>query len=109
MTDHVARPAEETYVFAEQVHHEDGLVSDLTLVEVSRTGNALYIDSKYGAPGGDPAIGELLPLMEQASQVPLEAMCVFSHRLRQLAGHPEATSRSADAPASMMRPDPATP
>jgi hypothetical protein len=76
--DHVARSAEETYAFAEQVHHDDGLVSDLTLVEVSRVGNALYIDSRYGAPGGDGIIAEELPAMERASRVPLEALCAFA-------------------------------
>ena len=30
--DHVAKPTDETFAFAEQVRHDDGLVSDLTLV-----------------------------------------------------------------------------
>lgn len=76
--DHIAGPAEETYAFAEQVHHDDGLVSDLTLVEISRIGNALYVDSKYGAAGGDGVIADVLSLMERASRVPMTAMCTFS-------------------------------
>jgi hypothetical protein len=76
--DHVARQAEDTYAFAEQVRHDDGLVSDLTLVEVSRTGNALYFDSAYTSAGGDGVVASELVRLEQASQRPLMAMCVFS-------------------------------
>jgi hypothetical protein len=75
--DHVARDAEDTYAFAEQIEHDDGLVSELTLVEVSRTGNALYFDSRYGAAGGDEVIAQELPRMEKASRAPLAALCVF--------------------------------
>ena len=78
ITDHVSRGTEDMYVYAAQVHHDDGLVSDLTLVEVFRTGNAVFIDSRYGAPGGDQAIGEMLRLMEHASQEPRALLCVFA-------------------------------
>ena len=76
--DHVARPTDDTYAFAEQVRHDDGLVSDLTLVEVSRTGNALYFDSTYTSAGGNAVAASELGRLEQASQVPLMAMCAFS-------------------------------
>ena len=76
--DHVARPTEDTYAFAEQVRHGDGLVSDLTLVEVSRTGNALYFESSYTSAGGDAVLASELARLEQASGVPLAAMCEFA-------------------------------
>jgi hypothetical protein len=76
--DNMARDAEETFAFARQIGDEKGLVSDLTLVEVSRTGNALYVDSAYTPAGGDAAIAEELPDLEAASRVPLAAMCTFS-------------------------------
>jgi hypothetical protein len=76
--DQVVRPADDTYAFSEQVRHDDGLVSDLTLVEVSRTGNALYFESSYTSAGGDAVVASELKRLEQASQVPLSAMCVFA-------------------------------
>jgi len=89
--DHVARGAEETYAFSEQIRHDDGLVSDLTLVEVSRTGNALYFDSRYTAAGGDVVIAEELPAMEKASRVPLGALCRFAQTPCPQPGTPSAT------------------
>jgi hypothetical protein len=74
----VASQADESYAFYEQVEHDDGLVSGLTLVEVTRTGNALYLDASYGAAGGDDVIATELQRLQDASRVPLEAMCTFS-------------------------------
>ena len=76
--DQVAGSAEETYAFAEQVHHDDGLVSDLTLVEVARTGNALYVDSSYGAAGGDEVVAEQAARLLQRSTAPLQSLCLFA-------------------------------
>ena len=77
--DHVAGDAEETFAFAEQIGDDKGLDSDLTLVEISRTGNALYFDSSYLPSASDDAVvASELARIEQASRVPLAAMCVFA-------------------------------
>jgi hypothetical protein len=69
---------DDAYVYAQQVRHDDGLVSDLTLVEVFRVGNALLFDSAYGAAGGDQVIRDEVVRRTDAAEQVVDAMCVFS-------------------------------
>jgi hypothetical protein len=69
---------EETFAFAQQLHHDDGLVSDLTLFLVGRTGNAIYVDSSYTSAGGDQVIGVEAERLEANSAAPLAALCAFA-------------------------------
>jgi hypothetical protein len=68
---------EESLAFAEQVHHDDGLVSDLTVFVVGRTGNAIYVDSSYGAAGGEDILRGQVARLTDKSAVPLQSMCLF--------------------------------
>ena len=69
---------EESYAFSEQTEHDDGLRSDLTLVHVARTGNALYFDSSHGSAGGEQVVRDESARLLTKSQAVLEAMCVFA-------------------------------
>jgi hypothetical protein len=76
--DQVEGQADQSYAYAQQSDMGDALMSDLTLVVVTRTGNALYVDSSYGSAGGEAVIADELQRLQEASRVPLQAMCMFS-------------------------------
>lgn len=63
--------------FIEQVEEPD-LVSQLTVWGVVRAGNALYLDTSYGAAGGDQAVATALSNMTHRSEVVRAQLCVFS-------------------------------
>jgi hypothetical protein len=69
---------EESYAFTQQVRHPDGLLSDLSLFELARTGNAIYVDMSYGAAGGDQVIGIEAERLKDNSAAPLAALCTFA-------------------------------
>jgi hypothetical protein len=69
---------EETFAFAEQVEHRDGLVSDLSTFLLGRTGNAIYVDSSYGAAGGDDVLAAEVARLTEASAGPVAALCAFA-------------------------------
>ena len=69
---------DETFAFAQQVHHADGLVSELGLYLLGRTGNAIYVDHSSGAAGGEQVVRDEVDRLTQNSAEPLERMCVFS-------------------------------
>ena len=69
---------EETFAFAEQVEHRDGLVSDLSTFLVGRTGNAIYVDSSYGAAGGDDVLAAEVARLTEGSAGPVAALCTFA-------------------------------
>ena len=69
---------EDSYAWTEQFRHGDGLLSDLTYVQVARTGNAIYVESHYGSPGGDEVIASVQQLLTDRSTEPLEHLCVYA-------------------------------
>lgn len=69
---------DESFAFTQQVRHDDGLLSDLSVFEVARTGNAIYVDTSYGAAGGDQVVAAELERLEQNSAAPLGALCAFA-------------------------------
>lgn len=70
--------ADDTFAWAEQVRHADGLLSDLTYVQAARTGNAVYVESSYTSAGGDAVIDSLQELLTQRSVEPLGLLCIYS-------------------------------
>lgn len=54
------------------------LLSDLTVWEIARFGNALLLDSSYGSAGGEEAIATASRLMSGRSEAVRARMCVFS-------------------------------
>jgi hypothetical protein len=69
---------EETFAFAEQVEHRDGLVSDQSTFLVGRTGNAIYVESSYGAAGGDDVLAAEVARLTEVSAGPVAALCTFA-------------------------------
>lgn len=58
---------------------KDGdLLAELTLWEVVRSGNALYLDTSYGAAGDDQAVATAISNMTHRSEVVRAQLCVFS-------------------------------
>jgi hypothetical protein len=87
---------EESFAYSQQVRHDDGLVSDLTYVQVARTGNALYLESSYGAVGGDQAVvAESQRLLDNAA-APLQSMCLFAEHPCVIEGEPASPSGTTD-------------
>lgn len=58
---------------------KDGdLLAELTLWEVVRSGNALYVDTSYGAAGDDQAVTTAISNMTHRSEAVRAQLCVFS-------------------------------
>ena len=70
-------PADDSLVISQQVR-QSGYTGDLTLFEVVRVGNALFLGSTHTDAGGDQAINGTLPSLTALSQPVLDQMCVFS-------------------------------
>ena len=64
--------------FVQQIVQDDGLVSQLTTVEVTQVGNAVLVDSSFGSAGGDQAIDIATQNLAERSAPTRAAMCVFS-------------------------------
>jgi hypothetical protein len=69
---------EDSVVVAQRVQFDDGLISDLTMTAVARSGNALFVESSYGSAADDDTVAfEAERLRERSAKV-LAAMCVFA-------------------------------
>jgi hypothetical protein len=65
-------------VVTQQAQGSDGLLSQLTTMEVGRTGNAVYVVSSYTDAGGQQVVDtEVQRLAEQSAPV-TDVMCVFA-------------------------------
>jgi hypothetical protein len=70
--------ADDSVVVAQRVQFDDGLISDLTMTSVARSGNAVYVESSYGSAASDDVVDfEAERLRERSANV-LVAMCVFA-------------------------------
>jgi len=69
---------EDSVVVAQQVQFDDGLISDLTVTEVARSGNAVWIETSYGSATGPDVLEFETERLRERAAVPLGAMCVFS-------------------------------
>lgn len=71
-------PAEESFVFTEQVRTAEDVLGNATITMAARAGNAVLLDQSYGAPGGEQVVEANLRNQLQRAATPLSAMCVFS-------------------------------
>ena len=71
-------PADDSLVLSSQVQLDPTTLSDLTLFEVARVGNAVFIGTTHTSAAGEQAISETLPSLTSLSQPVLDQMCVFS-------------------------------
>ena len=69
---------QESLAFSEQVQLDPTLQSDLTLTVIGRTGNAIYVDSAYGAVGGDQQVAAEIARLTEKSTGPVAALCAFA-------------------------------
>jgi hypothetical protein len=69
---------EDSFAWSQQFRDDGGLLSQLTLVLVARTGNAVYIESSYTAAGGDEVVAAETERLTQNSNVPLQSLCLFA-------------------------------
>jgi hypothetical protein len=68
---------EDSFAFIQRSRDGD-LLAELTLWEVVRSGNALYLDTSYGAAGDDQAVATAVSNMTHRSEVVRAQLCVFS-------------------------------
>lgn len=69
---------EQSVVVAQQVREDDGLLSQLTVTEASRSGNALFVETSYGSAGGPEVVDFETARLRERSTTVLASMCVFS-------------------------------
>jgi hypothetical protein len=69
---------DDSVTFVQQIVSDDGLVSQLSTVEVTRVGNAVLVNSSYGSAGGAEAIEVATQILRDQSATTRAAMCVFS-------------------------------
>lgn len=85
---------DDSVTFAQQYVADDGLLSQLTTVEVTRVGNAVLVDSNFGNAGGDEAIAIATEILADNSETTRAAMCVFAADPCAEAPEPSAGSSS---------------
>lgn len=68
---------EDSFAFIQRSQDGD-LMAELTLWEVVRSGNALYLDTSYGAAGDDQAVATAISNLTHRSEVVRAQLCVFS-------------------------------
>lgn len=78
VVDAVDLGTDEAYALTEQVQHDDGLVSELSLALVGRTGNAVYVDYSFGSAGGDAQVRDETARLVAGSAQPVQALCAFA-------------------------------
>ncbi|WP_395694077.1 hypothetical protein [Nocardioides sp.] len=71
-------PADESLVISQQVRFDPSTLSDLTLIEVARVGNAVFVGSTHTSAAGEQAIQQTLPALTALSQPVVDQLCVFS-------------------------------
>ncbi len=85
-------PADGSFVFTEQAKMDKDLLADLTVYQVARVGNAIYLATSHTSAGGPQvADAEVRRLAEWSAPV-LSDMCVFA---AEPCGAPPAPSASA--------------
>ena len=71
-------PADDSVMLTQQVRLDPSYISDLTLFEFARVGNAIFIGSTHTSAGGPEAVDQTVPALTAISQPVLDQMCVFS-------------------------------
>lgn len=69
---------EDSVVVAQRVQFDDGLISDLTMTAVARSGNALFVESSYGSAADDDTVAFEAERLRERSATVLAAMCLFA-------------------------------
>lgn len=71
-------PADDSFVFTQQARMDKDLLADLTVIQVARVGNAVYLATDHTSAGGPQVVdGEVRRLAAWSAPV-LSDMCVFA-------------------------------
>jgi len=73
-------PADDSLVFTQQARMDARLYADLTVVQVARVGNALYVATSSTSAGGPQVVDTEVRRMAQQSAPVLGALCTFAPR-----------------------------
>ena len=71
-------PTEESFVFTQQARMGGGLLADLTVVQVARVGNALYVATTSTSAGGPQVVDTEVRRMAESSAPVLSDLCTFA-------------------------------
>lgn len=95
-----AADADASFVFTNQAKDGD-LLADLTVIQVVRTGNAIYLATSHTSAGGDQvAAGEIERLAEQSAPV-LSQLCAFA--AAGCGSTPDGSAEETAIPADWLR------
>ena len=106
LVDYVAA-GERSVTWAQQYVADDGFISQLTTVQVTRVGNAVLVNSNYGSAAGDEAIAIAAGVLETQSQQVVASMCVFAAEPCGSAPPAPTESSESSAPPADVAPIPA--
>ncbi len=67
-------PADESFVYSQRAQMDVDLLSDLTVIQVARIGNALYIGIEAGGPGDEQSVAQAVRRLATLSAPVLSAM-----------------------------------
>ena len=71
-------PTEESFVFTQQARMGGGLLADLTVFQVARVGNALYVATTSTSAGGPQVVDTEVRRMAESSAPVLSDLCTFA-------------------------------
>ncbi|GAA2135924.1 hypothetical protein GCM10009844_01670 [Nocardioides koreensis] len=71
-------PAEDSYVFTQQARMDKDLLADLTVFQVARVGNAVYLATDHTSAGGPQVVDAEVQRMATLSAPVLSDMCIFA-------------------------------
>jgi hypothetical protein len=71
-------PTDESFVFTEQARLGGGLLADLTVYQVARVGNALYLATVSTSAGGRQVVDAEVRQMAESSAPVLSDLCTFA-------------------------------
>jgi hypothetical protein len=71
-------PTDESFVFTQQARMGGGLLADLTVFQVARVGNALYVATTSTSAGGPQVVDAEVRRMAESSAPVLSDLCTFA-------------------------------
>ncbi|MFC4784279.1 hypothetical protein ACT8ZV_07380 [Nocardioides sp. MAHUQ-72] len=71
-------PAVDSFVFTQQARMDKDLLADLTVIQVARVGNAIYVATDHTSAGGPQVVDAEVRRLATWSAPVLSGMCVFA-------------------------------
>lgn len=96
---------DESYVFTQQSRMDKDLLADLTVFQVARVGNALYLATNHTSAGGPQVVDAEVRRMATQSAPVLSDMCVFAADPCGSDGAPVVPPSTGEGAVSAIPPD----